>query len=73
MLVPTIKWENGERTANKIINGIARKIDVILSKTQKITLFSKTPPGAVKTRKSPAINPNNPPIIKEATVIYNVK
>ena len=65
ILVPTIRWEKGDKTAKRMIKGTARKIEVILSKIQKTALFSKTPPGAVKTRKRPATSPKKPPMMRK--------
>jgi len=59
--------------ARRMMNGIARKIEVTLSKTKKTSLFSKIPLGPVKTSKRPAIKPRIPPIKKGMIVIYRVR
>lgn len=58
ILVFTIKWDSGDMIAKRMMKGTARKIEVILSKIQKITLFFQdTAWRCQDERKRPATSP----------------
>ena len=61
--VPTIKRVKGEMKAKRIMKGMARKMEISLSQKLNQNLFSKIPPGSVKTRMTPKKRPRTPPKI----------